>query len=59
MKKRVLIAGVIMIVSLFCMIVNWFIIPLSDLMVRIIGIIMIIDLVALTYSSVKLGRRNK
>lgn len=55
MKKIVLFAGTIMFIALFCMAINLFIVPLPDMVVRIIGIVMIGDLVVLTYSSIKLN----
>lgn len=46
--------NVFMIITTICMGINWFISPLSDIAIRIIGGIMLIDLFVLSYNTVKL-----
>lgn len=49
----------IMIILIICIGINWFILPFSDIMVRFLGIIMIINLFVLVYSTVKLKSNSK
>lgn len=44
----------IMIISIICMIINRFIFPLPDNVIRITGVIILINLVLFSYSAVKL-----
>ncbi|MDF2671964.1 MAG: hypothetical protein K0R09_229 [Clostridiales bacterium] len=58
-KKIFIISLIIMIITVVCMGINWFISPFSDIVIRIIGGIMLIDLFVLSYSTVKLkSKRN-
>lgn len=50
---------IIMIIVLICMGINWFISPFSDTAIRVIGIIMLVDLFVLSYSTVKLKSKSK
>jgi|GEM_PF-3104251 len=52
------ISVIIMIITLICMGINLFISPFSDIAIRVIGGIMLIDLFILSYSSVKLKRNS-
>ncbi|MBB6715601.1 hypothetical protein H7E68_12890 [Clostridium gasigenes] len=45
---------IIMIITTICMGINWFISPFSDIAIRVIGALMLIDLFVLSYSTVKL-----
>ncbi|MBU3135336.1 hypothetical protein KPL39_03535 [Clostridium gasigenes] len=53
-KNVFMISLIIMIITTICMGINWFISPLSDIAIRIIGGIMLIDLFVLSYNTVKL-----
>jgi hypothetical protein len=48
------ISSIIMIIALACMGINWFMSPFSDIAIRVIGGIILIDLFVLSYSTVKL-----
>ena len=58
MKKVQIISICILIITLAVMGVNKFIFPLSDWAVRIDGIIMIIDILIVSYSTVKCTKEN-
>jgi len=60
MKDRTLflVAFRIMIIALLCMSVNWLLVSLPDWAVRMIGIVIIVDLVVLTYSTVKMKQKD-
>ncbi|WP_041668054.1 hypothetical protein [Acetobacterium woodii] len=49
----------IMIIVLGLMSINWFILPFSDWAVRIIGTIMLFDLMALVYSSIRYRQNHQ
>jgi hypothetical protein len=53
-KNRFVISLTIMIITIVCMGVNWLVSPFSDIAIRVIGGIMLIDLFVLSYSTVKL-----
>lgn len=53
-KKAFMISIVVMIVALICMGINIFILAFPDVVIRVIGVIMLIDLFTLGYSMVKL-----
>ncbi len=53
------ISMVIMIAAVILMLISFFIIPFPDWAVRVIGVIMLIDIVVLSYSSIRLNRRQK
>jgi hypothetical protein len=60
MKERTLflVSFRIMIIALLCMSVNWLLVSLPDWTVRMIGIVILVDLVVLTYSTVKLKQKD-
>ena len=58
-KKLFIITLVIMIISIMLFGINIFISLFPDSIVRVIGAIMIIDLIILGYSTVKLMNKNK
>ncbi len=60
MKNRnvFIISVTIMIIMTICMGINWFISPFSDIAIRVIGGIMLINLFVLSYSTVKLKSYN-
>lgn len=53
-KNIFMISFIIMLIAIICMCINWFISPFSDIAVRVIGGIMLIDLFVLSYNTVKL-----
>lgn len=53
MKKVQIISICVLIITLVIMGVNWLITPLSDWTIRIDGIIMLIGILAVSYSTVK------
>lgn len=53
------ISMVIMIAAVILMLISFFTIPFPDWAVRVIGVIMLIDIVVLSYSSIRLNRRQK
>ncbi|GKX67029.1 hypothetical protein [Inconstantimicrobium mannanitabidum] len=61
MKNRnaFMISLIIMIITIICMVINRFISPLPDVVIRVVGVIMLINLVVLSYSTVKLKSNNK
>lgn len=59
MKKFYKVGVVIMIVALICMGINHFITPLGDVVIRVIGSILMIDLIFIGYSTVKLNSKIK
>lgn len=58
-KKVYIISLIIIIITLIFMGINRFISPFSDVAIRTIGIIMLIDLFVLCYSRVKLKSNSK
>lgn len=61
MKNRnvFMISLIIMIITIICMGINKFISPLPDIVIIVAAVIMIINLVVLSYSIVKLKSNNK
>ena len=53
-KNRFIVSLIIMIITVLCMGISFFIWPLPDIVVRVIGVIMLIDIAILGYSTVKL-----
>ena len=53
-KSLFFISFIVMIIALLLMGINFFVFPFSDMAVRGIGIIMLIDLFTLTFSMVRL-----
>lgn len=53
-KNLFLLSSIVLIFTLIAMGIHLFLIPLTDSVVRIIGIIMIIDLCIMVYNGVKL-----
>lgn len=51
--KTKLLSLIIMIILLICMVINRFISPLPDALIRVIGGVMLINLFVLSYSTVK------
>lgn len=60
MKNRILflISNVIMIIALLSMGINWLTATMPDWTVRIIGLVIIVDLAVLVYSSVRVKQRG-
>ena len=59
MKNKNVFMIIIMIITIICMGINRFISPFSDIAIRVVGSIMLIDLFILSYSTVKLKRNSK
>lgn len=57
-KNIFIISLIIMIITLIFIGINLFISPLSDILIRVIGSIMFIDLIVLACSTVKLKRNS-
>lgn len=57
-KKVFMISLYVMIIAVICMGINIFIIPFPDLVIRVIGIITVVDLFVFSYSMVKLKNKN-
>ena len=55
-NNLLIICSVIMIILLSFMGFNYFISPLSDMIIRIVGVMMIVNLVVLTYNTMKLKK---
>lgn len=60
MKNRALFVVTIsiMIIALLCLSINWLMFSIPDWAVRIIGIVMMVDLVVLTYSTVRIKHKD-
>jgi len=60
MKNRALflISIVIMIIALVSMGINWLMVAMPDWIVRAIGIVIMVDLVVLVYSSVRIKHKD-
>jgi len=60
MKNRALylVAIVIMIIALLCMSINWCWVSLPDWVVRIIGIVILVDVVVLSYSNARIKHKD-
>lgn len=58
-KKVLLVSFIIMIITIVCMIINWTILPLPDSVVRAAGVIMLIDLFVLGFSTMGLRTIKK
>jgi hypothetical protein len=58
-KYVFMISSIVMIITIICMGINRFILPFSDIAVRVIGITMLIDIIVLSYSTVKLKSSSK
>jgi hypothetical protein len=52
-EKLLKISSVVAVLALVLMCINWFITPFSDSIARSIGIVLIISVVAIVYSTVK------
>jgi hypothetical protein len=60
MQKNVFIVSmVIMIVSLICLIINGGLAIFSDNAIRVLGAIMLVDVFALSYSTMRLSRDGR
>lgn len=57
-KNVFMISLIITIITIICMGINRFISPFSDIAVRVIGGIMLIDIFVLSYSGVKLKKQQ-
>ncbi|MGB8451119.1 MAG: hypothetical protein WCD89_02200 [Anaerocolumna sp.] len=53
-KKAFMVCLLIMIIAIISMGINGFVIPLPDMVIRVTGIVMLIDLSALSYNWMKL-----
>jgi hypothetical protein len=49
-KKLFMVSLVIMIIALISMVINWFVLPFSDMAVRVTGVIILIDLFVFIYT---------
>jgi len=60
MKNKILflVSMVIMIIALLSMGINWLIAAMPDWTVRIIGLVIMVDLAVLVYSSVRIKQRG-
>jgi len=60
MKNRALflMSIVIMIIALVSMGINWLMVAMPDWIVRVIGIVIMVDLVVLVYSSVRIKHKD-
>ena len=60
MKNRVLflMAVLIMIIALFSMGINWWMVEMPDWIIRVIGIVIMVDLLVLVYSSVRIKHKD-
>ncbi len=58
MKNGVLFLVAIMIIALLSMRINWLIFAMPDWIVRIIGVIIMVNLVVLTYSSIRIKHKH-
>lgn len=58
-KNVFMISLIIMIITTICMGINWFISPFTDIEIRVIGGIMLINLFVFIYSTVKLKSNSK
>jgi hypothetical protein len=58
-KNVFMISLIVMIITVICMGINRFISPFSDIAVRVIGGIMLIDIFVLSYSTVKFKSNSK
>lgn len=57
-KMLFIVSLIIMIITLVCIGINRFVITLPDIVIRITGIIMLIDISVFSYSIVKLKKIN-
>ncbi len=57
-KNVFVISLIVIIIMVICMGINRFISPFSDIAVRVIGGIMLIDIFVLSYSKVKLKKQQ-
>ncbi len=53
-RKLYILCIAIMIAALLCMGFNWIIFPLPDAVIRVTGVIMLMDIFVLSYGTVKL-----
>lgn len=60
MKNRVLflMAVLIMIIALFSMGINWWMVEMPDWIIRVIGIVIMVDLLVLVYSFVRIKHKG-
>lgn len=57
-KNLFLVSMVIMIIALLSMGINWLTAAMTDWTVRIIGLVIMVDLAVLVYSSVRIKQRG-
>ncbi|MBW9154790.1 hypothetical protein [Clostridium estertheticum] len=57
-KNVFMISLIVIIITVICMGINRFISPFSDIAVRVIGGIMLVDIFVLSYSKVKLKKQQ-
>jgi len=60
MKNRKLFIGSfsVMTILFLGMVINWFVVPFPDIVVRIIGLLLLINIVILTYNIVKIKNKK-
>lgn len=58
-KTVFMVSLIILIATVIIMGINWFILPLPDMVIRVTGIIMLVDIIAFTYSVVRLIMEQK
>lgn len=59
MKKVQLVSIIVLIIALVIMVVNIFLAPLADWIVRVDGVILLIGIFFLSYSTVKCRNRSR
>lgn len=57
-KARFYVSFVIMMIVLILMGIHWLLVPMPDWAIRTVGIVMLIDLVVFTYSSIKMKQKE-
>ncbi|SDM83583.1 hypothetical protein [Acetanaerobacterium elongatum] len=58
-KTVFMVSLIILIAAVIIIGVNWFILPLPDMVIRVTGILMLADIIAFTYSVVRLKMEQK
>jgi hypothetical protein len=56
-ENMYMMSSIVIIISVLCMIFNFLLMPLNVYFIRILGVIMIIDIIALTYSTAQLKKK--
>jgi hypothetical protein len=56
-ENMYMMSSIVIIISVLCMIFNFLLMPLNINFIRVLGVIMIIDIIALIYSTVQLKKK--